>query len=85
MPVPAAKGNFRNRTSGKTCQPQHCHVPGLGILWWARTECGGDKIWIVLRSRAFRDIKIFFKIWGLVFDVISVPGHATHPDISSWD
>lgn len=75
MPVPAAKGIFRNRLSG-TCQPQRCHVPGLGFLWWAKVECGGDKIWIVLRSLAFKDIKFFFNVFGC-FDVISVPGRAT--------
>lgn len=76
MPVPAAKGIFRNRWSG-TCQPQRCHVPGLGFLWWANAECGGDKIWIVLRSLALKDIKSFFRIFDCFFDVISVPGHAT--------
>lgn len=86
MPVPAAKGIFRNRMSGKTCQPQRCHVPGLGFLWWARAECGGDKIWIVLEISGIQGYKIFLEGLALFFDVISVPGHATYnPEISSWD
>jgi hypothetical protein len=59
MPVPAAKGIFRNRMSGNMPTPAlPCawpRVPEVG-----QTECGGDKIWMVLRSLAFKDIKFFF-------------------------
>lgn len=83
MPVPAAKGIFRNRMSGKkkTCQPQRCHVPGLGFLWWARTQNAGEtRSGLFLDLWHFRDIR-FFLLEGLGLCVFLTlypcRGHAT--------